>query len=271
MTDNELRLFAEQIRLYGMRAIASAGSGHIGGMFSMAELLAVLYGVYLRIDPANPKKPDRDKVVLSKGHCGPGLQAVLALKGFFPMDWLLTVNQNGTRLPSHCDMNKTPGIDMTTGSLGQGASIAAGLALGDKTAKRVFNTYLILGDGELDEGQVWEMALFAAQQKLGNLVACIDANAQQLDGYTKDIASLGDICAKFAAFGWDAVTVTGMTWQLSEKRSPTLCPSLTFLQPLFCRQSKAKGGARWKAAFLRITAQSVPNRRQLSSLKSLRA
>ena len=207
MNTLQTRIAADEIRLIALRGIAASGNGHVGGVFSMAEALAVLYGSFVRTDPHNPRNPNRDKVVLSKGHCGPGLYAALALRGFFPPDELQTINRNGTRFPSHCDMRKTPGVDMTTGSLGQGASSAAGLALADRLARRDFATYVILGDGELDEGQVWEMALFAAQQKLGNLVAVIDANGQQLDGAVSEICSLGDIAAKFASFGWQAQRV----------------------------------------------------------------
>lgn len=207
LDDKQLRIMAEDIRLVSLRGIAAYGNGHVGGVFSMAELLAVLYGAFVRSDCNAPGCADRDKVVLSKGHCGPGLYAALALRGFFPEDDVKTVNSNHTRFPSHCDMRKTPGVDMSTGSLGQGASTAAGLALADKIAKRPFNTYLILGDGELDEGQVWEMALFARQQRLDNLIAYVDANGQQLDGDVKDIMDLGDIAGKFASFGWNAIDV----------------------------------------------------------------
>lgn len=207
-TDSELATLADRIRLDAITGMAGCGSGHVGGVFSMAELLAVLYGNFVRTDPANPRDPNRDKVVLSKGHCGPGLYAALAFRGFFPASDLKQINVNGTRFPSHCDMNKTPGVDMTTGSLGQGASTAAGLALADKVAGRDAQTYVILGDGELNEGEVWEMALFARQQKLDNLVACVDANGQQLDGDCGDVCDLGDIASKFAAFGWNAVTLT---------------------------------------------------------------
>lgn len=204
-----LELFAEEIRVTTMRTIAAFGEGHVGGALSIADLLAVLYSRYLRVDPKNPHKPERDKLVLSKGHCGPVLYATLALKGFFPTDELKTMNRFDTRLPSHCDRNRTPGIDMSTGSLGQGASTAAGIALGDRIQGRACNTYLILGDGECNEGQVWEMAMFAAQQKIDNLIAFVDHNGQQLDGYTDDICHMGDLAAIFRAFGWHAVTVNG--------------------------------------------------------------
>lgn len=192
-----------------IRAIAAFGEGHVGGALSVADLMATLYGRYLRVDPAHPLKPDRDKLVLSKGHCGPALYATLALKGFFPEEELRTMNRFGTRLPSHCDRNRTPGVDMSTGSLGQGASSAAGIALGDRLQGRKCRTYLILGDGECNEGQVWEMAMFAAQRKLGNLTAFVDRNRQQLDGYTDDICAMGDLAEMFGAFGWNAQTVDG--------------------------------------------------------------
>jgi transketolase len=204
-----LEQFAEEIRVTTMRTIAAYGEGHIGGALSIADLLAVLYARYLRTDPQDPKNPERDKLVLSKGHCGPALYAALALKGFFPMDELKTMNRFGTRLPSHCDMNRTPGIDMTTGSLGQGASTAAGIALADKIKGRPCRTYLILGDGECNEGQVWEMVMFAAQQKLEHLTAFVDRNRQQLDGCTDDICRMGDMAEIFRSFGWNAVSIDG--------------------------------------------------------------
>jgi transketolase len=208
--EQELQIFAENIRLASLRAVAAAGGGHLGGIFSMAEALAVLYGDVMRVNPRNPAAPERDKLVLSKGHCGPGLFAALALKGFFPLEDLLTLNQNGTLFPSHCDRQKTPGVDMTTGSLGQGASSAAGIALADQLARRAYRTFLILGDGELDEGQVWEMALFARQRKLRNLVALVDLNGQQLDGDTRDIcAGVANAGAMFASFGWNMLAVDG--------------------------------------------------------------
>ena len=204
-----LQRFAEEIRVTVMRTIAAYGEGHVGGSLSLAELLAALYGRVMRVNPADPGNPDRDKLVLSKGHCGPVLYASLALRGFFPMDELKTINRFGTRLPSHCDMNRTPGIDMSTGSLGQGASTAAGIALADKLQGREAYTYLILGDGECNEGQVWEMAMFAAHHKLDRLIAFIDRNRQQLDGLTDDILPMGDLATLFRDHGWNAVTIDG--------------------------------------------------------------
>lgn len=204
-----LKIFAEQIRLETIRAIGSFGGGHIGGALSIADVLAVLYGAEMNIDPSDPGKHDRDWLVLSKGHCGPSLYATLALKGYFDTRELSTLNQNNTRLPSHCDRNKTPGIDVTTGSLGQGASSAAGVALGCKLKGLKNYVYLILGDGECNEGQVWEMAMFANHHKLDNLIAFIDLNHQQLDGNTKDICDLGALEDKFSSFGWYSQKING--------------------------------------------------------------
>ncbi|MDR3592336.1 MAG: transketolase [Negativicutes bacterium] len=205
----ELEKFAIQIRLEAMRGFHALGFGHIGGSMSVAELLAVLYGGVMKIDPQNPGWPDRDWFVLSKGHAGPALYAALGLKGYFPVEELVTLNKPNTRFPSHCDRNKTPGVDMTTGSLGQGMSTAIGVALGNLLDGRESYTYLVLGDGECDEGQVWEGALFARQQKVYNLIAFVDYNGQQLDGYTKDICDLGDIAGKFAEFGWFTQSIDG--------------------------------------------------------------
>jgi transketolase len=205
----ELRLLAEQIRVAALEEFAALGFGHIGGALSLVETLAVLYGGAMRVDPARPEWAERDRLVVSKGHAGPAVYATLALKGYFPQEELLTLNKPGTRLPSHCDRLKTPGIDMTTGSLGQGMSTACGLALGQRMDASRARTFLILGDGECDEGQVWEGALFAPHYKLDNLIAFCDNNGQQLDGYVKNVLDTGDLAAKFAAFGWYTQTVDG--------------------------------------------------------------
>ncbi len=205
----KLEEFALQIRYSTVECIKSRGFGHIGGSLSVADALAVLYGCVMNVDPSDPKKPDRDKLVCSKGHAGPAVYATLALKGYFPYEQLMTLNQPGTNFPSHCDRNKTIGVDMTTGSLGQGTSTAAGLALGDRLQGRNSRTFLIVGDGELDEGQCWEAAMFTAAKKLTNLVWLIDWNKKQLDGRVKDILDTGDLQKKFEAFGFDAVTVDG--------------------------------------------------------------
>jgi len=208
-SEKDLRRFAAEIRLETLRELKARGFGHVGGSMSIVELLSVLYGGVMRVDPARPAWEERDWLVLSKGHAGPALYAALALRGFFDREELKTLNRPGTSLPSHCDRLKTPGVDMTTGSLGQGISTAIGAALGHRLKKRDNWVYLILGDGEVDEGQVWEGALFAHQFKLDRLIAFIDANKQQLDGFTDDVMSLGDLCAKFGSFGWHTQRVDG--------------------------------------------------------------
>ena len=207
--NKELQKLALEIRLGIVEEIQARGFGHIGGSLSLADALAVLYGAVMRYDSQNPKWPDRDKLVCSKGHAGPGVYATLAVKGFFPYEDLKTLNQPGTYLPSHCDKNKTPGVDMTTGSLGQGTSAAVGIALGDRLKGRDSRTYLLVGDGESDEGQVWEAAMFTAAKKITNLIWLVDDNKKQLDGYTQDVLPIFDLEAKFAAFGFDARRVDG--------------------------------------------------------------
>ncbi len=207
----KIETFAGEIRIEILKMISHVPASHLGGALSIADAMAVLYEKHMRIDPKNPKWADRDQFVLSKGHCGPALYATLALKGFFPMEQLETLNAPGTNLPSHCDRNRTPGIDMTTGSLGQGASTAAGTALAMKMDNKDNQVYVILGDGEINEGQVWEMALFASTRHLDNLIALVDFNKLQIDGHTDtdEVCNVGDICAKFAAFGWYAQRVNG--------------------------------------------------------------
>lgn len=208
--NKDIRVFAEEIRVETLKEFAHLGFGHVGGAMSIIETLAVLYGSEMHIDPKNPGLETRDKFVMSKGHAGPSLYATLALKGYFPLENLMTLNQGGTTLPSHCDMLKTPGVDMTTGSLGQGISTAIGLALGDRLmGRKDCYTYLMLGDGECNEGQVWEGAMFAAHYKLDHLIAFVDLNKQQLDGKTDDVMYMGDMVEKFKAFGWNTVKVDG--------------------------------------------------------------
>ena len=204
-----LQAFAVRIRMALVEAIHAIGSGHVGGALSIADVLAVLYGREMNVRPEDPQWPDRDYLVVSKGHAGPAVYGTLALKGYFPYEELKTLNQGGTRLPSHCDRNKTPGIDVTTGSLGQGTSQAAGLALGNRLKGRKNRVFLIVGDGELDEGQCWEAFAFAAAKKLGNLMVLIDWNKKQLDGRVDEVLPLGNIAAKMEAFGFDTVQVDG--------------------------------------------------------------
>ncbi len=201
-TVRSLELQAREVRRHTIDAIAHLGVGHIGGALSIVELLTLLYYREMQVRPAEPSWRERDKLVLSKGHAGPALYAVLALKGFFPIELLHTLNQGGTTLPSHCDKNMTPGIDMTTGSLGQGLSAACGLALAARIDGLKSWIYAIIGDGESNEGQNWEAAMFAPHNKLKNLIAFTDCNKMQIDGLTEEILSLGDIEGKWRTFGW---------------------------------------------------------------------
>lgn len=222
----KLRRFSADIRIWTIREIAEAGFGHIGGSASIADVLAVLYGGMMRIDPANPKWEDRDWFVLSKGHCAPALYAALALKGFFPMDWLMTLNKGGTNLPSHADMRRVPGVDMSTGSLGQGISAAAGIALANRLQGKDSWTYCILGDGECNEGQVWEACQTASHYKLDHFITFVDWNKKQLDGTLEEICDPVGMEDKFRSFGFDVQTVKGYDvgeiWQAVEraKNSP---------------------------------------------------
>ncbi|MEH7248051.1 transketolase [Neobacillus niacini] len=205
----KIEAFRDEIRLNTLKELYHLGFGHYGGSLSIVEVLAVLYGEVMKINPQNPKWEERDYFILSKGHGGPGLYATLAAKGYFPEKDLYTLNQNGTTLPSHPDKNLTPGVDMTTGSLGQGISAAVGVALSHKLSNKDNYTYCIVGDGELNEGQCWEAAQFAAHHKLNHLFVFIDDNKKQLDGLTKDIIDPLDFVEKFKAFGFYTLRVDG--------------------------------------------------------------
>ena len=233
----ELERFAVQIRIETIKEIGNLGFGHLGGALSIVDTFAVLYGAVMKIDPQNPLWEERDWLICSKGHAGPSLYAALALKGYFPLEELATLNKPGTRLPSHCDRNLTVGIDMTTGSLGQGASLAVGIALGHRLDGRDNYTYLILGDGEIQEGQVWEAALYAAHRKLDNLIVFVDYNKKQLDGKTEDINDLGSIKKKFSSFGWHAVEIDGSDVReiyeaIKNAKKVKKCPSVIILNTI---------------------------------------
>ena len=202
-----LERICKDIREQTLRSIASIGIGHVGGCLSVVEVLAALYYKHMNIDPKRPDMEGRDRFVLSKGHAGPALYATLALKGYFPLEDLLTLNASGTNLPSHCDMLKTVGIDMTTGSLGQGFSCAVGVAMGSKIKKDGATIYTIIGDGESQEGQIWEAAMLAAHRKLDNLIAFTDYNKLQIDGPVAEINDLEPLGDKWRSFGWHVISV----------------------------------------------------------------
>lgn len=209
MSITELETLAAKIRINSIEAIRKVGSGHIGGSLSIADLLAVLYGKQMVYDVNNPAWEKRDRLVLSKGHAGPTLYSALSAVGFFAEDWLWTLNEGGTNLPSHPDRIKTPGVDATTGSLGQGTSLAAGIATGLKLQGNDNYVYLIVGDGELNEGQCWEAFQYIAHFKLNNCIVIIDENKKQLDGTTQDILNPFDIAEKMRAFGFAVQRVKG--------------------------------------------------------------
>lgn len=201
----QLAIIANKVRKNALTAVYSAASGHPGGSLSIADVLTYLYCEVMNVDPKNPKMADRDRFVLSKGHTCPALYSILAYKGFFPEDDLKTFRRSDSYLQGHPDMNKVPGIDMSTGSLGQGVSAAGGMALAAKLDNKDYRVYSILGDGELEEGQVWEQAMFAAHYKLDNLTIFIDNNGLQIDGNISDVMNPNPIDKKFESFGWHVI------------------------------------------------------------------
>ena len=209
MDTKRIEKLAAQIRLETLRVIHSRGFGHVGGSMDLADLMAVLYGEVMHFDPKDPRDPDRDWLVLSKGHAGPVAYATFGLMGYYPMAEAYTLHQPHTKFPSHTDRKLTPGVDLTTGSLGQGVSSAVGAALGNRIDGRKNHVFCVIGDGEADEGQVWEAFHFAYAHKLDNIVFIIDENEYQLDGPTKDILDHGSLAKKAAGFGLHTLEIDG--------------------------------------------------------------
>ena len=207
MNKLELQKTANEIRKGIVTAVHSAKAGHPGGSLSAADLFTYLYFEEMNIDPKDPKKPDRDRFVLSKGHTAPGLYATLAHRGYFPVEDLKTLRHLGSYLQGHPDMKHIPGVDMSSGSLGQGISAAVGMALGAKMDGASYRVYTLLGDGEIEEGQVWEAAMFAGHRKLDNLVVIVDNNGLQIDGKIEDVCSPYPIDKKFEAFNFHVINV----------------------------------------------------------------
>ncbi len=204
-----LQISACRIRMDAVTGVYHAKSGHPGGSLSAADLLAYLYFKEMKVDPKNPSDPDRDRFVLSKGHCCPGLYGALAERGYFSPEEMKTLRHIGSMLQGHPNMNDTPGVDMSTGSLGQGISAACGMALAAKLDQKDYRVYAILGDGEIEEGQVWEAAMFAAHKKLDNLCLIVDNNGLQIDGPVEEVGGPGPIDEKFRAFGFDVQVIDG--------------------------------------------------------------
>jgi transketolase len=200
---------ANLIRQNIIKAIGTLGVGHVGGSMSLAEVLAVLYYSEMKIKEGEPNWEERDRLVLSKGHAGPALYSVFADIGYIPEEWLYTLNQPNTKLPSHCDRLVTPGIDMTSGSLGQGLSAAIGMAIALKLDKKDNYVYCIMGDGEIQEGQIWEAAMYGGNRKLDNLIAFVDYNKMQIDGKTDEINSIEPLVEKWESFNWHVQSING--------------------------------------------------------------
>lgn len=260
---------AQRIRYLTVDCIGELGIGHVGGCLSIADLLAVLYFDVMNIDPANPKMEGRDRLVLSKGHAGPALYAALAEKGYFPLEMLSTLNQPGTKLPSHCDMLRTPGIDMTTGSLGQGYSCAVGVATAAKLMNGKEYIYAVIGDGESQEGQIWEAAMAAAHYKLDNLISFMDYNNAQIDGSVDEVMSLGKPAEKFEAFGYYTQTVDGhdveaILGAIENAKKQTGCPSMIVLNTV-----KGKGAAFAEAAGIGSHNMPITPENRAEALKAL--
>ena len=209
MEAKQLALTAAKARVLGLDMVYKANSGHIGGSFSAVDAMTTLYFHTMNIDPANPSDPDRDRFVLSKGHCTPALYPVLALRGFFPVEELAMFRSIDGHMSGHAEMHHVKGVDMSTGSLGQGISAAVGMALAGKTDKKTYRVYTILGDGELAEGQVWEASMAAAKFGLDNLCAIVDVNGLQIDGRTADVMPTEPLDKKFASFGWNVIKADG--------------------------------------------------------------
>ena len=216
ITKKQLEQIACKVRIGIIEGVHAAKAGHPGGSLSIAEILTYLYFKEMNIDPENPKDPKRDRFVLSKGHAAPALYATLALRGFFPVDELITLRQIGSRLQGHPDMKNIPGVDMSTGSLGQGISAAVGMALSSKHFGDNYNVYAVLGDGEIEEGQVWEAAMFASNKGLSNLTAFVDLNNLQIDGTIDEVNSAKPVDKKFEAFGWYVITIDGHDYDAIE-------------------------------------------------------
>lgn len=209
VTKKQLQIKACTVRMGVIEGVFNAKSGHPGGSLSVADILTYLYFDHMNVDPKNPKDENRDRFVLSKGHTAPALYGVLANKGFFPVSELKNLRKPGAMLQGHPSMNRTPGVDMSTGSLGQGISTAVGMALGGKIDKKDYRVYTVLGDGEIEEGQVWEAAMFAAAKGLDNLCAVVDNNNLQIDGSIAEVNSPYPIPEKFRAFGWNVIEIYG--------------------------------------------------------------
>lgn len=244
MTDNEkkmLRQTATKVRIGIIEATHAAGSGHPGGSLSIADLLTYLYFKEMNIDPADPENPDRDRLVLSKGHAAPALYSALANRGYFPVSDLLTLRKHDSYLQGHPDMKHIPGVDMSSGSLGQGISAACGMAVAAGLDGRKYRVFAILGDGECEEGQVWEAAMFASAKKLGNLIAFVDWNGLQIDGSVEEVNSPLPLDKKFEAFNWNVAVIDGHDFDALESVISSIDPASGIPTAVIMKTVKGKG------------------------------
>ena len=256
----QLRVIAQKIRLGALECVYSANSGHPGGSLSIADILAYLYFEKMNVDPAKPDDDNRDRFVLSKGHTAPALYTALALKGFFSTELLKTFRKEGSILQGHPDMKNVPGVDVSTGSLGLGISMACGIALSGKVSEKSYRTYTVLGDGELEEGQVWEAAMFASHYKLDNLLAFVDFNGLQIDGKVTDVMNPTPIDEKFKAFGWNVYVIDGHSFDEIEKAVNDAETVKGKPSVIICKTTKGKG-----VSFMEDRAEwhgSAPNKEQ---------
>ena len=241
MTLRELELRAARGRLLGLEMVYRAASGHIGGSLSAMDILTELYGEVLRVDPANPRDPDRDRFVMSKGHCTPGLYPSLALAGFFPEEDLKLFRSIEGHMSGHPDMVHVKGVDMSTGSLGQGLACAGGMALAGKIDNKDYRVYALMGDGEIEEGEIWEAAMAIHKYKLDNLCGIIDVNGLQIDGATADVMPSEPLDAKFAAFGWHVIKADGHDFESLRAAFREAAETKGVPSMILARTTKGKG------------------------------
>ncbi len=241
MDNKELQIAANKVRQGIIEAVHSAKSGHPGGSLSAADLFTFLYFEEMNIDPKDPKKADRDRFVLSKGHTAPGLYSTLANRGFFPVEDLKTLRHVGSYLQGHPDMKHIPGVDMSSGSLGQGISAAVGMALAAKMDKKSYRVYTLLGDGEIQEGQVWEASMFAGARKLDNLTVIVDNNGLQIDGAIEDVCSPYPITDKFTAFGFKVVEADAHDFDSLRSAFKSARGSVGYPTAIIMKSVKGKG------------------------------
>lgn len=279
----ELKITANKVRQLIIEGVFNAKSGHPGGSLSATDIFTYLYFKELNVDPKNPKWADRDRFVLSKGHCCPGLYAALALKGFFSEEEIKSLRHIGAMLQGHPDMKGTPGVDMSSGSLGQGVSAACGMALAGKMDNAPYRVYTMLGDGECEEGQVWESAMFAAHHKLDNLCYIVDFNGLQIDGKVSDVAGLEPLDEKFESFGFEVIKICGHCFnQIEEafekaksvKGKPTVIiaetvkgKGVSYMEDQVGWHGKAPNAEQYKAAIDELKAQQKVLEEELAEIK----